>query len=149
MHSIESRLVTGPSNILLAGTCICELFSPEILQDGAVKGLIQTEFVQAFQNAACILCCCFFMLFVPCRTSSLLHSLPASPLFYKHPSVQNTILPNKVLWAVCVFVCVCVCVWMCVCARACVCESCVCESVCVRACVCAFMLYALNFDNNL
>ena len=29
----------------------------------------------------------------------LLHSLPAAPLFYRHPSVQNTIVPNKVLWS--------------------------------------------------
>ena len=27
------------------------------------------------------------------------HSFPASPLFYRHPSIQNTILPNKVLWS--------------------------------------------------
>ena len=37
---------------------------------------------------------------LPFRTSSPLHSLPAAPLFYRHPSVQNTtILPNKVLWS--------------------------------------------------
>ena len=38
MHSIESRFVTGPSNIL------CALFSLEILQAGAVKGLILCVF---------------------------------------------------------------------------------------------------------
>ena len=36
---------------------------------------------------------------LPFRTSSPLHSLPTAPLFYRHPSVQNTILPNKVLWS--------------------------------------------------
>ena len=40
MHSIESRLVIGPSNILFARRIImCALFSPEILQPGAVAGL--------------------------------------------------------------------------------------------------------------
>ena len=34
MHSIQSRFVIGPSSTL------CALFSPEILQAGAVKGLI-------------------------------------------------------------------------------------------------------------
>ena len=32
-------------------------------------------------------------------TSLTLHSFLAAPLFYRHPSVQNTILPNKVLWS--------------------------------------------------
>ena len=36
---------------------------------------------------------------LPFRTSSPLHPLSAAPLFYRHPSVQNTILPNKVLWS--------------------------------------------------
>ena len=36
---------------------------------------------------------------LPFRTSSPLHSFPAAPLFYRHPNVQNTILPNKVLWS--------------------------------------------------
>ena len=36
---------------------------------------------------------------LPFRTSSPLHSLPAAPFFYRHSSVQNTILPNKVLWS--------------------------------------------------
>ena len=31
--------------------------------------------------------------------TSLLHSFPAAPLFYRHLSVQNTILLNKVLWS--------------------------------------------------
>ena len=33
-HSIECRCVAGPEN-----TLFCRRFSPEILQDGAVKGL--------------------------------------------------------------------------------------------------------------
>ena len=37
---------------------------------------------------------------LPFRTSSPLHSFPAAPIFYRHPAnVQNTILPNKVLWS--------------------------------------------------
>ena len=34
-----------------------------------------------------------------CTPHSPLHSFPAAPLFYRHPSVQNTVLPNKVLWS--------------------------------------------------
>ena len=33
------------------------------------------------------------------RTSSPLHSFPATLLFCRHPSVLNTILPNKVRWS--------------------------------------------------
>ena len=36
---------------------------------------------------------------LPFRPSSPLHSFPAAPLFYRHRSVQNTILLNKVLWS--------------------------------------------------
>jgi len=36
---LKVDFVTGPSNILFAGVCISALFSPEILQAGAVKGL--------------------------------------------------------------------------------------------------------------
>ena len=46
MQSTESRFVIGPSNILFAGVYIyiymCVLFSLEIVQAGAVKGLITT-----------------------------------------------------------------------------------------------------------
>ena len=42
MHSIESGFATGPSNILSAGL-MCALFSPEIWQSGAVKGLTSIE----------------------------------------------------------------------------------------------------------
>ena len=38
MHSIESRFVIGPSNILFAGVYLCP-FSAEIVQAWAVKGL--------------------------------------------------------------------------------------------------------------
>ena len=38
MHSIESRFVAVPSNILFAGVHVA-LFSPEIVKAGAVKGL--------------------------------------------------------------------------------------------------------------
>ena len=38
MHSTESRVVIGPSNMLFAA-CMCALFSPENLRAGTVKGL--------------------------------------------------------------------------------------------------------------
>ena len=38
MHSTESRVVIGPSNILFEA-CMCAFFSPENLRAGAVKGL--------------------------------------------------------------------------------------------------------------
>ena len=44
MHSTESRFVIGPSNILFSGV-YGALFSQEILQAGAVKGLIQPSFL--------------------------------------------------------------------------------------------------------
>ena len=50
MLSIQSRFVIGPSNILSAGVCMCALFSPEILQAVAVKGLINTSFFPFFSN---------------------------------------------------------------------------------------------------
>ena len=37
VHCIESRFVTGAENTLFAG--VCALFSPQILQAGAVNGL--------------------------------------------------------------------------------------------------------------
>ena len=40
-YSIQIRFVTGPKNILFTGVCVCILFSPEILQAGAGKGLMQ------------------------------------------------------------------------------------------------------------
>ena len=40
MHSIDSRSVTGPSDILFQ-VCICARFSPEIVQAMTVKGLIK------------------------------------------------------------------------------------------------------------
>ena len=36
---------------------------------------------------------------LPFKTFSPLHSLPTALLFYRHPGVQNTILPNKVMWS--------------------------------------------------
>ena len=45
MHSIQNRFVIGSENILFLQVCVCvcvcvcALFSPEILQAGAVKGL--------------------------------------------------------------------------------------------------------------
>ena len=46
-------------------------------------------------------CLCFKIIShqAPIRTSSSLHSFPAALVFYRHPSVQNTILLNKVLWS--------------------------------------------------
>ena len=40
MHSTESGVVTGPSNLLLVGVYV-SIFQPEILQAGAVMGLMQ------------------------------------------------------------------------------------------------------------
>ena len=48
MHSTDSRSVTGPSNILFAGVCMCALFSPETVQAVAVKGLILNCQLQNF-----------------------------------------------------------------------------------------------------
>ena len=42
-HSTESRFVVRPENIVCR--CVQALFSPEILQAGAVKGLILSFFV--------------------------------------------------------------------------------------------------------
>ena len=39
MHSIESRCVMGPTNILFAGVSV-HLSAPKIVQAGALKGLI-------------------------------------------------------------------------------------------------------------
>jgi len=41
-HDVESRFVTGPENILVCRR-VHALFSPEILQDGAVKGGTLTQ----------------------------------------------------------------------------------------------------------
>ena len=43
MHSIESRLVIGPSTTLFAGVYV-STFQLKILEAGAVKGLIQLQY---------------------------------------------------------------------------------------------------------
>ena len=52
MHSSESRFVIGPSSIL------CALFSPEILQAEAVKGLILLLFFVLFLFVCVCVCVC-------------------------------------------------------------------------------------------
>ena len=42
----------------------------------------------------------FYTWYLPFRTSLLLHSFQAAQFFCRHPSVQNTIFPNKVQWSV-------------------------------------------------
>ena len=45
-------------------------------------------------------CFLYTPVLTPNNVSNLpLHSLPAALLFYRHLSVQNTIIPNKVLWS--------------------------------------------------
>ena len=41
----------------------------------------------------------WFCLYLPLRSSSPLHSFSAAPFFCRHPSVQNTILLDKVKWS--------------------------------------------------
>ena len=106
------------------------------------------------------------------RTSSLLHSFPAALLYYRHPSVQNTILPNKVQWSALFLLPGFSCLEpaSCVCIRRVTSVSSfksslktsfhppppflqshcheirVCVCVCVRACV-RVCMYALNLEN--
>ena len=57
MHSVESRRVIGPENVLCVCRRVCASFSPEIVQAGAVKWLIMPDSQRRGSSAVFYLSC--------------------------------------------------------------------------------------------
>ena len=82
-------------------------YSQGVEQGGELNSTIQTVSslettclrICAMRTAMSLLCLKIISHQAPIYLSELLHLYTAAPLFYGHPSVQNTILPNKVLWS--------------------------------------------------